>query len=48
MKFFKKIAAQGEIGFIRLPDNTKIPSNAIKVENIDNKVIVHARIVVVK
>lgn len=40
MKFFKKIAAQGEIGFIRLPDNTKIPSNAIKVENIDNKVIV--------
>ena len=37
---FKTIAAQGELRFVRLPDNFKIPKNAIKIEPINGKIIV--------
>ena len=37
---FKTIAAQGELRFVRLPDDYKIPANAEKVTPIDGKIIV--------
>lgn len=39
MKTFKTVAAQGEIGFIRLSDKTKIPKNAVAVKPVDGRVI---------
>lgn len=40
MKTFTKIAAQGELRFIRLPDNYKIPASAVKVDPEHGHVIV--------
>ena len=40
MRTFKKIAAQGELRFVRLPDNFKIPKGATKIEPINGKIIV--------
>ena len=40
MKTFKMTAAQGEIGFIRLPDNTKIPKGAELVRPVEGRVVV--------
>jgi hypothetical protein len=40
MKTFSKVAAQGELRFLRLPDNFKIPANATKVAAEHGHVIV--------
>lgn len=32
MKTFKRVAAQGELGFIRMPDDYKMPKDAVKQE----------------
>jgi len=40
MKTFKTVAAQGELGFVRLPDKTKIPKNAVVVKPQKGLVIV--------
>jgi hypothetical protein len=40
MAAFKTIAAQGELGFIRMPDNTVIPEEAVRVEPVNGYVIV--------
>lgn len=40
MRTFKTRAAQGEIGFIRLPGNTKIPKNAQKIAPVNGQVVV--------
>ena len=40
MRTFKTIACQGELRFMRLPNNYNIPANAEKVVPIDGKVIV--------
>lgn len=40
MKTFKKVAAQGELRFVRLPNSFKVPANAEKVAPVDGKVIV--------
>lgn len=42
MKTFKTIAAQGELGFIRLPDNTKVPNGAVALKPQNGRVIVGA------
>ena len=40
MKTFKTVASQGELRFVRLPDNFKIPKGAVKVEPINGKIII--------
>lgn len=40
MRTFTKTCAQGEIGFIRLPDDTVVPANAIEVKPVNGRVIV--------
>lgn len=40
MKTFSKTAAQGELRFIRLPDDFKIPAEAVKVNPEHGRVIV--------
>lgn len=40
MKTFKIVASQGELRFVRLPDNYKVPAAAIKVEPTGNKIII--------
>ena len=40
MKTFKNIVAQGELGFIRLPDNTKTPVGAQLVALEEGRLIV--------
>lgn len=40
MKTFSKVAAQGELRFLRLPDNFKIPTNAEKIKAEHGRVIV--------
>ena len=40
MKTFNHTAAQGELRFVRLPDDFEIPSDAIMVEPVNGKVIV--------
>lgn len=40
MKTFKTIAAQGELGFIRLPDDTKVPKGAVAVKPVNGRVII--------
>lgn len=40
MKTFKKVTAQGELGFIRLPDNYSIPTNAERVVPVAGRIIV--------
>lgn len=40
MKTFTKVAAQGELRFIRLPDDYQIPSGAVKVDPDHGLVIV--------
>jgi hypothetical protein len=37
---FKKICAQGELGFIRLPDDAAIPTGARQVEAVNGRVII--------
>ena len=40
MKMFDRVAAQGELRFLRLPDNFKIPADATKVTADNGRVIV--------
>lgn len=40
MKTFERTAAQGELRFVRLPDDFAIPANAVAVEPVNGKVIV--------
>ena len=40
MRTFKKTAAQGEIGFIRLPDKTKLPKGATQIKPCNGQVVV--------
>jgi hypothetical protein len=40
MKTFKTTASQGELRFVRLPDNYKIPKGAAAVAPVNGKVIV--------
>jgi len=40
MKTFKTVAAQGELRFVRLPNDFKVPANAEKVAPVNGKVIV--------
>ena len=40
MKEFQKVAAQGELRFIRLPDDFELPAKAQKVDTENNRVIV--------
>lgn len=40
MRTFDKVAAQGELRFLRLPKNFKIPAGATKVEPANGHVIV--------
>lgn len=40
MKTFNKVAAQGELRFVRLPDDFEIPAGAIPVEPVGGKIII--------
>lgn len=40
MKTFKTVASQGELRFVRLPDDFNIPEGAVKVEPVNGKIIV--------
>ncbi len=40
MKTFKLVTAQGELGFVRLPDNYVLPKDAKRVEPLNGSVIV--------
>lgn len=40
MKTFSTVAAQGELRFIRLPKNFKIPAGVTKVDPVNGRVIV--------
>ena len=40
MRTFKVSAAQGEIGFIRLPPNTKVPKGAEQIKPVNGQVII--------
>lgn len=40
MKTFDRIAAQGELRFVRLPDDFEIPAGAVLVEPVNGKIIV--------
>jgi hypothetical protein len=40
MKTFEKVAAQGELRFLKLPKNFKLPANAAKVTPVYGKIIV--------